>query len=587
MKRKIFLVVSLVTILAALLVFGSGIFAINMSAENAVLERLETETKLVASLVNSREDFSKLEQYRSSQDLRITVIAEDGTVLFDTDTSEPLENHSEREEFIAAMKGQPKVVRRYSETFGCDMNYYAIKTALSNGENVVLRLAVRETLIKSYVTLSMPVFILLLLIVLAFSFEAGNQIARKVSARFSDISASIQSVADGNYTPIKTSTRDAEMYSLIGSINDVNARISRHIQNAETQQKTLSTVLSAISQGIIALDSEKRIVFINKSALKLFGINDYTPDGEKHDLIFVVDNLDLYALISSHADENFTFDFRLDDKDLNILITKVEDETLRDEITTIIVISDVTSQKSVARQKSDFFQNASHELKTPVTVIRGLTEILLQKDNTDEFTKKKLTSIHDESLRLSSIISDMLKLSSLENTVSVREDEEDEKVDLVAAAHEIMAELSPRAEEKKLSVSITGKGWVNMLRSNALELLDNLCSNAINYNKESGKITIDVMQDDSNTILKVIDTGIGIEQQHIPRLCERFYRVDKSRSKKTGGTGLGLAIVKHICLRYGAHLDIDSTFGEGTCVTVTFPVTPSKSLSGQIDTPQM
>lgn len=587
MKRKIFLVVSLVTILAALLVFGSGIFAINMSAENAVLERLETETKLVASLVNSREDFSKLEQYRSSQDLRITVIAEDGTVLFDTDTSEPLENHSEREEFIAAMKGQPKVVRRYSETFGCDMNYYAIKTALSDGENVVLRLAVRETLIKSYVTLSMPVFILLLLIVLALSFEAGNQIARKVSARFSDISASIQSVADGNYTPIKTSTRDAEMYSLIGSINDVNARISRHIQNAETQQKTLSTVLSAISQGIIALDSEKRIVFINKSALKLFGINDYTPDGEKHDLIFVVDNLDLYALISSHADENFTFDFRLDDKDLNILITKVEDETLRDEITTIIVISDVTSQKSVARQKSDFFQNASHELKTPVTVIRGLTEILLQKDNTDEFTKKKLTSIHDESLRLSSIISDMLKLSSLENTVSVREDEEDEKVDLVAAAHEIMAELSPRAEEKKLSVSITGKGWVNMLRSNALELLDNLCSNAINYNKESGKITIDVMQDDRNTILKVIDTGIGIEQQHIPRLCERFYRVDKSRSKKTGGTGLGLAIVKHICLRYGAHLDIDSTFGEGTCVTVTFPVTPSKSLSGQIDTPQM
>ena len=587
MKRKIFLVVSLVTILAALLVFGSGIFAINMSAENAVLERLETETKLVASLVNSREDFSKLEQYRSSQDLRITVIAEDGTVLFDTDTSEPLENHSEREEFIAAMKGQPKVVRRYSETFGCDMNYYAIKTALSDGENVVLRLAVRETLIKSYVTLSMPVFILLLLIVLAFSFEAGNQIARKVSARFSDISASIQSVADGNYTPIKTSTRDAEMYSLIGSINDVNARISRHIQNAETQQKTLSTVLSAISQGIIALDSEKRIVFINKSALKLFGINDYTPNGEKHDLIFVVDNLDLYALISSHADENFAFDFRLDDKDLNILITKVEDETLRDEITTIIVISDVTSQKSVARQKSDFFQNASHELKTPVTVIRGLTEILLQKDNTDEFTKKKLTSIHDESLRLSSIISDMLKLSSLENTVSVREDEEDEKVDLVAAAHEIMAELSPRAEEKKLSVSITGKGWVNMLRSNALELLDNLCSNAINYNKESGKITIDVMQDDRNTVLKVIDTGIGIEQQHIPRLCERFYRVDKSRSKKTGGTGLGLAIVKHICLRYGAHLDIDSTFGEGTCVTVTFPVTPSKSLSGQIDTPQM
>lgn len=571
MKKKIFLVVSLVTITASLLIFASGIFAISISAKNAVLERLEAETRLMSALISSEEDFKKLDIYKSDNDMRVTIIDQSGGVLYETDTSQPLENHADREEFIAAIEGSPKVVERYSETFGCNMNYYAVKKQLGDGTTVVLRLAVRDTLINSYVTLSMPVFILLLLIVLGLSFEAGNRIAGKVAGRISEINASVQSVAEGNYTPVKADSRDAELYALIGSINDVNARISDYIASEKTQRTKLAAVLSSISQGIVAVNRDKEIIFINKSALDLFGIQLKNPEREKRDLLYVIDNLDLYGKISSRIGETSSFDFRLGEKELHISLKNVDDPDLREEISSIIVISDITAEKAVARQKSDFFQNASHELKTPVTVIRGLTEIMLQKHPEDDFIRQKLITVHNESVRLASIIADMLKLSGLETADESGEDDEPPLTELADVARELADELSERIEEKHLSVTISGGGSVYIHKKDAFELIENLLSNALNYNKEGGKVDICVKRDGGKVILSVSDTGIGIEQQHIPRLCERFYRVDKSRSKKTGGTGLGLAIVKHICIRYNASLDIESVFGEGTCVTVGFP----------------
>ena len=283
------------------------------------------------------------------------------------------------------------------------------------------------------------------------------------------------------------------------------------------------------------------------------------------------DNLDLYGKISSRIGETSSFDFRLGEKELHISLKNVDDPDLREEISSIIVISDITAEKAVARQKSDFFQNASHELKTPVTVIRGLTEIMLQKHPEDDFIRQKLITVHNESVRLASIIADMLKLSGLETADESGEDDEPPLTELADVARELADELSERIEEKHLSVTISGGGSVYIHKKDAFELIENLLSNALNYNKEGGKVDVCVKRDGGKVILSVSDTGIGIEQQHIPRLCERFYRVDKSRSKKTGGTGLGLAIVKHICIRYNASLDIESVFGKGTCVTVGFP----------------
>ena len=220
------------------------------------------------------------------------------------------------------------------------------------------------------------------------------------------------------------------------------------------------------------------------------------------------------------------------------------------------------------KQKSDFFANASHELKTPVAVMQGLSEILLTKETLDDGSKKQVDRIHKESLRLASLISDMLKLSKLENgeeTELVLAD-----VNLRETVEEVLAELSTKLVEKNITATVTGNATVVADSKKIFELVENLCSNAINYNKDNGKITVSIVEETDGVELKVSDTGIGIEKENIPRLCERFYRVDKSRSKKTGGTGLGLAIVKHICALYDADLSIESDVGIGTTITVVF-----------------
>ena len=197
-----------------------------------------------------------------------------------------------------------------------------------------------------------------------------------------------------------------------------------------------------------------------------------------------------------------------------------------------------------------------------------MSEILLTKETLDDGSKKQVDRIHKESLRLASLISDMLKLSKLENgeeTELVLAD-----VNLRETTEEVLAELSTKLAEKNITATVTGNATVVADSKKIFELVENLCSNAINYNKDNGKITVSIVEETDGVELKVSDTGIGIEKENIPRLCERFYRVDKSRSKKTGGTGLGLAIVKHICALYKAELSIESDIGVGTTITIVF-----------------
>ena len=200
--------------------------------------------------------------------------------------------------------------------------------------------------------------------------------------------------------------------------------------------------------------------------------------------------------------------------------------------------------------------------------MQGLSELLLSKDTLDDGSKKQVDRIHKESLRLASLFSDMLKLSKLENgeeTELVLAD-----VNLRETVEEVLAELSTKLVEKNITATVTGNATVVADSKKIFELVENLCSNAIYYNKDNGKITVSIVEETDGVELKVSDTGIGIEKENIPRLCERFYRVDKSRTKKTGGTGLGLAIVKHICALYDADLSIESDVGIGTTITVVF-----------------
>lgn len=563
MKRKTFLQIFLLTLVCIAILFVYGIVAVKSNSKTIIKERLEEETKLACSLIRSTDDFDCFSDYYNDNALRITVIDLEGNVLFESDTKAPLENHIDREEIRNAIKNTPEAVERYSDTFGCEMTYYALKTELNDGTKVILRMALKSSHVDSYFIITLPILFMVLCISLGFSIVFSDVISKKVTSKITDVGKSLRSLNDGNYSPIKTSSDEPELYSVLNEINELNSSIHKHIRKETEERNKLDTVLENVYQGIIAIGKDKKIIFANKSVMKMFGCAE-EPSG--NDVVFLIDDLALCNLISGHLGEDFGGEYSYKGKELSVVIKNADGADAGNECS-IVIFTDITKEKEMTRQKNDFFANASHELKTPVAVMQGLSELLLAK-NLDESSEKQVERIHKESLRLSSLITDMLELSRLEN--GGQSDMIFSEVNLKETAEEALGELSAKMAEKGVTATVTGNGTINGDAKKIYELVENLCGNAVNYNKENGKIAVEISENGDTVVLKVSDTGIGIEKENIPRLCERFYRVDKSRSKKTGGTGLGLAIVKHICALHNATLSIDSDIGLGTTVTVTF-----------------
>lgn len=564
MKRKIFVRSFLISLISVLFVFCAGIGITYVNNRAIISERLITETRLAAALLDSTEDFSALDIFKNQEEFRVTVISLSGDVLYDSDASEALENHLDREEVIAAMNGESKTVERYSETFSCMMTYYATLTSLSDGQEVILRVAIWSAEINDYILSTLPFLFISLLISALVAGLFAKRLSSSIAKRITDISASLRSVNDGDYLPLRSNESDIEFFNIYNEINDLNEKTIAHIRNEENEREKLNAVLDNISQGIIALTAEHKIAFVNGSALRLFGGEASAVTDELDRLI---PDMGLSEKIKNALQLKHTrFEYTLGSKILMVEVVSPEGRLLRDEIGCIVILSDMTPEKTLSKQKEEFFANASHELKTPMTAMLGLSELALAKSS-DESVKKNLERIHKETQRLSELISDMLKLSRLE---TLGEESATMPVKVREVAMDVVSELSEAMRAKGVSASVVGDVTVLADEKKIYELLQNLCSNAINYNKEGGALTVILEESETHTLIRVKDTGIGISKENIPHLCERFYRVDKSRSKKTGGTGLGLAIVKHICALYGAEISIQSEVGVGTEVSVSF-----------------
>ncbi len=564
MKNKTFLKILGVTALSLILFFVAGVAIMYANGKKMIRERLSTETRLVARLLDENTDYEEFQAYYNNDELRVTLISVTGEVLFESDTNAELENHLDRKEVQYALQGKARSVERYSDTFGCKMTYFAVVDTLNDGTEVIVRLAIRSSEISSYIFASLPFFLISLALAMVIASGLAKRISGKFSEKITEVGDSLKSLNAGQYKPLKTDSTEPEFYSVFREINELNESTHDYMRREARERQKLNAVLDNVAQGIVALNTKGEIAFVNGSALKIF---DSKPAVVGKTLIHLIDDARLHGEIAERiGGENFLFEYERQGRVLSVAGRKITGEQDEKALTDILIFTDITSSREIIRQKSDFFANASHELKTPITVMRGLTELLLEKENLDEQEKKQIGRIHKESLRMSSLISDMLKLSKLERG----EEEELVEVELKEIASEVVAELSEECRAKNLSVKVIGSGKVLADPKKIFELIQNLCSNAVNYNKQDGSIKITIAEKNSSVLLEVADSGIGIEKEHIPRLCERFYRVDKSRSKKTGGTGLGLAIVKHICALYGAELSIDSELDRGTCVTVIF-----------------
>lgn len=559
MKKKIVLRCWLISALSVFLVVAASLGAIYGLSQREIRENLVDSAELFSDLL--RGGVEPLDEVQDFGAIRVTVVAEDGEVLFESDTDGAVENHLDREEIAGALADSPRVVTRYSETFHTRMFYYALRVP---GQPYVVRVAERTGNLWSFVGASVPFVLLAMLAALVASYFLALRLSTGTERQLLSVRDGLKRLKAGDYRPVRVPMNDSEQFALVGEMNELFAEMRRQDSELRAERAKLSTVVGHVTQGVVALDGERKIVFVNRVARRLFAD---VPEGRELD--YLLDDRALCARLAQalNAEREARFEWNYRGRALVFNVFPTADGEAR-EIGSMLLVDDVTKEQELLRRKSEFFANASHELKTPLTSLRGLSELLLAGGCAPEQQQRYLRRIHTESLRLNRLVLDMLYISDLENR-TLRE--ERERVELAPLAAEAAEEYRQEVEERGLSVAVEGRASLFGDRRNLAAVLSNLIGNAVHYNRPGGSVAVRLSETESGVVMEVADTGIGIAPEHLPKLCERFYRVDKSRSKKTGGTGLGLAIVKHVTALYGGELKFASELGAGTTVTVSLP----------------
>lgn len=556
MKNKIVLFNIIIIAISLLLVFFFGI-SVNKNTLSAEAGKNVVDiTRIYAANYVSPEQTVK----GAPEDIRVSVIDAEGKVISDSENVDvdKLGNHSDREEIIAAFQGEPKVVTRYSQSLGKDLVYYALN--VTTGDTFVfIRVSVAVESVNSYVVSNIVTMIFVLIVALTLSVIFSVIAANGLMKPLTEIRNNLASVRNGTYKEIVPSSGDQEINSMLVEINGISEKLQDSIFEARSDKEKLDYILSNISDGIVVLEKNGNISLINKNAARIFDASDFTG---KNYLLLSRDRAFTEGVSSAlEGRKDSVFEMKFTGEAYYSVSVRALERGL-----TVIVLSDITAVRNSEKMRSEFFANASHELKTPLTAIKGFNDIV-SMTATQPDIKELSGRIDKEVARIINLINDMLDLSMLESEKEPKKEE----VELSDVVKDVQGSLEILAKERGVSVKASGKGVVMMEREHAVELVKNLTENAIRYNEKGGHVEVDVSEDDKKVVLTVKDDGIGIEEEHLQRIFERFYRVNKSRSRETGGTGLGLSIVKHIAVLYGADVNISSTFGVGTTVTVTFP----------------
>ncbi len=554
MKKKLILFNVIITAVALVLMFGFGMMVTN--ANNREITEKKIKELTAAYVANYSEDLS----FPADDGVRVTIIDNTGKVLKDSGAAEIEENHLYRDEIKAAATGNPTVVVRKSGTLGKEMMYYA-EAVKDEGGNIVafVRVAIPTEDISAYALKTIVPSIVILLLVWVCSIVAGVLLSGVLVKPLQQVKNGLTQIENGSYRKIAPTTGDTDVNEILSGINDLSEKLQQNIQDARQEKQKLDYILSNISDGIAVFDNSLRIVVANESLKKIFGVTETT--GKSPDALTANQAFPAAVRACAEKKNDAIFGVEINDRAYLCSVRYTENDLI------IAVLTDVTQEKKSEKLRLEFFANASHELKTPLTAIKGFNDMItLQgKDKTIAAYSEKIGKEIDRVIHL---LSDMLDLSQLEN--SSLSTEALSEIDVAQVANEVKESLSQAAEQRQVTLSVSGNGTLKAEREHVYELIKNLAENGVRYNNAGGTVDVKIEQDKNKLTLVVADNGIGIDQKHQNRIFERFYRVDKSRSRATGGTGLGLAIVKHICELYNAELTLHSKLGAGTTFTVVF-----------------
>lgn len=522
--------------------------------QNQVNADLKTDAQLIATSYDYITDDNNLKDFAKGQ-TRITLIKADGNVIFDSEKKSD-ENHLERSEIKDALQDGEGYSSRYSETTRTNTYYYAMK--LSNGN--ILRVAKDADALNSVFTSILPYMILIFIMLLIMSLAIGFFLTKKIINPITKLSESVDDIG----TDIDADDIYPELSPFITEIIAQKREIRYQLGKVEREKNKVAAIIQNMSEGMILLDLDKNILLMNEATKRIFNVGDVTL---KHDsLLYISRDKDVNDCVNKALDgENSSLELMLNGRIYQMIANPVASQG--EQIGVICLIIDITEKKEMESMRQEFTANVSHELKTPLTSISGYAEMIEAGIVKEEDIKNFAGRIRKESARLLSLISDIILLSRLDNSQKA-EAIRKETVNLLTIAQKCADDIAVQAERQGVVVRVSGEEYI--MRGNITlltELVQNLCDNAVRYNRDKdGKVDITV----GNGFIDVKDTGIGIPPEHRARIFERFYRVDKSRSKERGGTGLGLAIVKHICELYDAKIELKSSEGFGTEIKITF-----------------
>lgn len=549
MKKKIFqstLIAAVISLVSAFAIIMSCLYHYFGSLQE---EQLQDELR-IARVGVEESGIAYLQQldYRLK---RITWISADGDVIFDSSVNEyDMENHGDRKEIQDALRSGEGTGHRYSYTLGEKTLYYAER--LEDG--TVLRMSVsRATVGKLLVGMVQPIFVVLLAAILLSAF-----LAKKVAGRI------IEPMNQLNLEQPLENEAYEELAPLLERINKQHQEISQTVAELKKRKNEFAQIISNMKEGLVLLNDRECVISINPAAEHIF---ETGPECIGKDFITIERNYDVQnALLEAYKNGHSEVRVLYHQVEYQLDFSRIESDG--ETIGAVVLAFDVTEQAKAERNRREFTANVSHELKTPLQSIMGRAELIESGFVKKEDMPRFVGNIRTEADRLVKLIEDIIHLSQMdeENELSM------EPVDLSEIVDEGIRAVQEAADKKNIQIQYQGEPVTIQGVSRLLyELVYNLCDNAVKYNVQGGKIEIRLYRGADTTILEVKDTGIGIPQEHLPRIFERFYRVDKSHSKESGGTGLGLSIVKHAALNHHAKVKIDSKVGEGTRVQVEFP----------------
>ena len=530
--RASFLLTSLVLFFAVLL----STIVLSIDFDHTEMSALASQADLAASGVNT--SGKKYLKNLKGENYRITWINSKGKVLYDNEENpKKMGNHARREEVAEAMKKGTGTSERYSTTLSTVTMYYAER--LNNGG--VIRIAItRNSFWRMLLRLLSPLLLIMLLAVLVSWF-----LAKPLNEMDLD-------------KPLESKAYD-EIKPLLTRLDSQNKQIADQMEQLHHREKELKTVTDAMQEGLILIDLDDWILLSNPAVVSLLGLHDTDPLPD--DVKEIIDKNSRLAHTEGIVERN--------GRNIQISASPIISRKILKG--TSILVVDVTEEYHEEQVRREFTANVSHELKTPLQSIMGSAELLenhlVKDEDRDGFYKK----IHESSAQLLTLIDDIIRLSHLDENQRF----EEIKLNLKSPVTEALEALQGSAYRHgiKLETNLSDTMILANFRL-VYEIAYNLIDNSIRYNKEKGKTKITVKEHRGQAILQVADTGIGIPQEAQNRIFERFYRVEKSYSRKTGGTGLGLSIVKHAVQQCHGTIRLESELGKGSTFTVIFPALP-------------